>query len=342
MHAVRVMSFRVMRTHGGSCGSGGKLLRGCRRAPAARQRWRQRRDAVAGRASASASASGVAQPASTAFVSNFREAAPYIARHSGKTFVVTVSGDDTHETQERRFASILSDVALLSSLGVRVVMVLGCAKKIDEIIRERGGAPVFTPCELATAQTSSLAGTTGRREEMAGWGASCMLRRVTDKLALQAAKEAAGETSVRVAALLNRHPLLSLVRRHAGSGSATEGSAASARVVSGNFVEAMRVGVVGGVDFQHTGRVRGMDRVGISRQLDMGNIVTLSNLGYSSAGEVLNCQVRPRVCACMRIACRRSCFPLLMSSSHHPGFLTLQLCLFAFAPPLFDAGRCPT
>jgi amino-acid N-acetyltransferase len=60
-------------------------------------------------------------------------------------------------------------------------------------------------------------------------------------------------------------------------------------VASGNYVAAKRRGVVKGVDYGETGEVRFVDVDSISRQLQLNNVVVLSNLGYSAAGEVLNC-----------------------------------------------------
>lgn len=60
------------------------------------------------------------------------------------------------------------------------------------------------------------------------------------------------------------------------------------RVVSGNFVTARPIGVVEGIDFQHTGEVRRIDRKGIGRLLDERAIVLLSPLGYSPTGEIFN------------------------------------------------------
>ncbi|TBU92631.1 amino-acid N-acetyltransferase [Stutzerimonas kirkiae] len=60
------------------------------------------------------------------------------------------------------------------------------------------------------------------------------------------------------------------------------------RVASGNFVTARPIGVVDGIDYQHTGEVRRLDRKGIGRLLDERTIVLLSPLGYSPTGEIFN------------------------------------------------------
>lgn len=51
-----------------------------------------------------------------------------------------------------------------------------------------------------------------------------------------------------------------------------------------------RRGVVGGIDFGSTGEVKRIDVRRIQEWLDKECIVIVSNLGYSSAGEVLNCK----------------------------------------------------
>jgi len=51
-----------------------------------------------------------------------------------------------------------------------------------------------------------------------------------------------------------------------------------------------RRGVVKGIDFGATGEVKKVDVARIRERLDAGCIVLLSNLGYSSSGEVLNCK----------------------------------------------------
>lgn len=60
------------------------------------------------------------------------------------------------------------------------------------------------------------------------------------------------------------------------------------RVTSGNLVTARPIGVLEGVDYQHTGEVRRIDRKGINRLLDERHIVLLSPIGYSPTGEIFN------------------------------------------------------
>lgn len=55
--------------------------------------------------------------------------------------------------------------------------------------------------------------------------------------------------------------------------------------VSGNFVHAKPTGVVDGVDLLFHGEVRRIDTQAILKQLDNGNIVLLSSIGYSPSGD---------------------------------------------------------
>lgn len=63
---------------------------------------------------------------------------------------------------------------------------------------------------------------------------------------------------------------------------------AELRVSAGNFVRAQPLGVVDGVDYQFTGRVRSIDAAGIRSLLDSRSVVLLSSLGYSLTGETFN------------------------------------------------------
>ena len=53
-------------------------------------------------------------------VSFFREAAPYIHSHRGKTFVIAFAGEVIASSQ---FRQIIQDIAIISTLGTRVVLV---------------------------------------------------------------------------------------------------------------------------------------------------------------------------------------------------------------------------
>ncbi len=104
-------------------------------------------------------------------------------------------------------------------------------------------------------------------------------RRVTDALALECVKEAVGAARVDVEAQLSMGLPNSPM------------AGADIRVASGNFVIAQPMGVLEGIDLQHTGEVRRVDTTGISRRLEQGEIVLLSPLGYSPTGEVFNLTV---------------------------------------------------
>jgi amino-acid N-acetyltransferase len=100
--------------------------------------------------------------------------------------------------------------------------------------------------------------------------------RVTDPVALDAAQEAAGQLRYEIEAAFSQGlPNTPM----AGS---------QVRVISGNFVTARPVGVVDGIDFQHTGLVRKIDAVAIRQIIDGGSLVLLSPFGFSPTGEAFN------------------------------------------------------
>lgn len=100
--------------------------------------------------------------------------------------------------------------------------------------------------------------------------------RVTDDQAMEVVKEANGSIRVEIESLLS----MGLVN------SPMAGS--DIRVASGNFVTAKPIGVLDGVDLQHTGEVRKVDGIAIQKRLDDGEMVLLSPLGYSPTGEAFN------------------------------------------------------
>ncbi|CAA6811043.1 MAG: N-acetylglutamate synthase (EC [uncultured Thiotrichaceae bacterium] len=62
----------------------------------------------------------------------FREASPYIQQHRGKTFVLALSGEVIKHPQ---FNVILQDIAILSTLGVKVILVHGSRPQVDEELK---------------------------------------------------------------------------------------------------------------------------------------------------------------------------------------------------------------
>ncbi|MFV0460220.1 MAG: amino-acid N-acetyltransferase [Actinomycetales bacterium] len=74
------------------------------------------------------------------FVAAIRSAAPYVHRHHGKTFVIAFPGEICARDDVDR---LLGDIALLSSLGVRVVLVHGARPQIEAELAIRGLEPRF-------------------------------------------------------------------------------------------------------------------------------------------------------------------------------------------------------
>lgn len=100
--------------------------------------------------------------------------------------------------------------------------------------------------------------------------------RVTDGATLECVVEAVGGLRLGIEARLSTDMAASPMQ------------GARLRVAGGNLVTARPIGVVDGVDYQHTGEVRRVDRKGIEQLLDERRIVLLSSLGYSPTGEIFN------------------------------------------------------
>jgi amino-acid N-acetyltransferase len=180
----------------------------------------------------------------TRFVNWFRDAAPYIQAHRGRTFVIYFSGEAVADAS---FNQTIHDFAILNSLGIRLVLVHGMRPQIKQRL------------EAAGIKSSYYKGI-----------------RITDPASLQCVKEAAGTVRVEIEALLSmglsNSPL---------TGTRT-------RVCTGNFITARPLGVRGGIDFCHTGKIRRIDCQSIGEKLDHNNIIVVSPIGNSPTGEVFN------------------------------------------------------
>ncbi|MCH7742651.1 MAG: amino-acid N-acetyltransferase [Proteobacteria bacterium] len=91
----------------------------------------------------------------------FRDSSPYINAHRNKTFVLYLGGD---AMESANLPNIISDIALLNSLGVRLVLVHGAVPQIDRQLESLSkswemldGKRITTP-ELLKDITETIAG----------------------------------------------------------------------------------------------------------------------------------------------------------------------------------------
>jgi amino-acid N-acetyltransferase len=70
----------------------------------------------------------------------FRQSSPYIHAHRGATFVIAVGGEIFNEGT---LPALVHDLALLNTLGIRLVLVPGARPQIDECLQARGLAPCY-------------------------------------------------------------------------------------------------------------------------------------------------------------------------------------------------------
>ena len=178
------------------------------------------------------------------FVPWFRSVAPYIHKFRHQTFVVGIAGE---AIAAGKLQYLAQDLAMIQSMGVKVVLVHGFRPQVNEQLAAKGHASRYSHG-----------------------------MRITDSVALDCAQEAAGQLRYEIEAAFSQ-----------GLPN-TPMAGATVRVISGNFITARPVGIVDGVDFQHSGLVRKVDTAGILKTLDFGAMVLLSPVGFSPTGEAVN------------------------------------------------------
>jgi len=109
--------------------------------------------------------------ASQQFVEWFRSVSPYIHAHRGRTFVICFGGA---AVQSANFSLLIHDIALLSRLDIRVVLVHGSRPQIEQCLRARG---------LQSRYVKGL--------------------RITDEMALSCVKAVCGEIRTDIESLLS-------------------------------------------------------------------------------------------------------------------------------------------
>ncbi|HFG8202430.1 TPA: amino-acid N-acetyltransferase [Shigella sonnei] len=76
----------------------------------------------------------------TELVEGFRHSVPYINTHRGKTFVIILGGE---AIEHENFSSIVNDIGLLHSLGIRLVVVYGARPQIDANLAAHHHEPLY-------------------------------------------------------------------------------------------------------------------------------------------------------------------------------------------------------
>jgi amino-acid N-acetyltransferase len=85
------------------------------------------------------------------FIDWFRQASPYIHLHRGKTFVVCFGGE---AVADPLFSELVNDIALLHSLGIRLVLAHGARPQIEARLADAGVTPHYAEGLRITDETS--------------------------------------------------------------------------------------------------------------------------------------------------------------------------------------------
>ncbi len=178
----------------------------------------------------------------------FREAAPYIHLHRGKTFVIAFAGEVINDDT---FSLLIQDIAILSALGARIVLVYGARPQVDKKLQS------------INHQIKVV-------DDM----------RVTDDLTLKIAKETIGSLRIEIENQLS-HALSTppVINESLG---VLSGNFITAKPYGiHNGTDYQHTGTVRKINADLIKKL-------IDAGSDTGNIVLMSSLGFSPTGEAFN------------------------------------------------------
>ena len=105
------------------------------------------------------------------FINWFRDASPYVNAHRGSTFVIAFGGE---ALLDKHFDTLIHDIAILNSLGIRLVVVYGARPQIEKRLAREQIEPLY-------------------KDGL----------RITDSQSLECVKEAVGSVRVEIESLLS-------------------------------------------------------------------------------------------------------------------------------------------
>lgn len=150
--------------------------------------------------------------------------------------------------EESKLNNLVIDLSLLSALGVQLVVVYGSHPQVNQQLKLKG---IDKQLQRGVIEP-------------------------TPADVLECCKEMAGEIRLDIEASFSQGlPNTPMSNSHI-------------HIISGNFVTARPVGIVDGVDYKHTGKVRKFDLDSIRKALALNAIVLLSPIGFSPTGEAFN------------------------------------------------------
>jgi amino-acid N-acetyltransferase len=85
----------------------------------------------------------------TRLVNWFRQSAPYVNAHRHKTFVIMIGGECI---AHQNFPNIVNDIALLNTLGIKIVLVYGARPQIEKSLKKHGVESIFHQQQRVTTE----------------------------------------------------------------------------------------------------------------------------------------------------------------------------------------------